>query len=435
VGKTTIQKQIIEELLFIDNVKAKNIFRVQFDDVPALGSLASPVETLVRWYEKTVLGSTVNEAVARGEGVYFFFDEIQNLPAWSSQVKAIADHTRAKILVTGSSALRIAKGKDSLAGRVAQIDLGPLTLTEILGVRRVRNALGDFESAIAEDIVDKDFWHNFIELTEKYRTDIDEAVQYYSDLGGYPICHKATEASPSDLADLLIDGVINKAIDHDPVRLSSKRSVNRHVAKELFRLICRYAGQPLTVTQFSRQIGTALGKGVSSDEINDALAFLEETMLVRRVRQLEMLCRKNDGCCKYCVCDPFVRNSFLGEDIPLDPSELASVDQAVATQAGHLVESCIGNHCSQIPRVDLSWVSQKANTDEIDFILTIGDKRIPIEVKYVSRKIRQSDYEAVSKFALNPHYGAEFGLVATQTLAGELSDNVLAVRALDLLLL
>ena len=56
VGKTTIQEQLIEELLKLRGVKPARIFRVQFDDVPSLGSYNQPILALVRWFEKNVLG-------------------------------------------------------------------------------------------------------------------------------------------------------------------------------------------------------------------------------------------------------------------------------------------------------------------------------------------------------------------------------------------
>jgi hypothetical protein len=135
VGKTTIQLQIVEELLQVRNINAGRILRVQFDDTPALGSFVSPVEIIVRWYEENVLKEPMNALAARGERVYLLFDEVQNLPDWSAQLKSLVDHTQAAVLVTGSSALRIRQGQDNLAGRVSTLELGPLQLGEIAGVR------------------------------------------------------------------------------------------------------------------------------------------------------------------------------------------------------------------------------------------------------------------------------------------------------------
>jgi predicted AAA+ superfamily ATPase len=98
--------------------------------------------SIVRWFEKNVLRESINTLARRGKPVYLFFDEVQNLKSWASELKSLVDHTAARTLVTGSSSLRIARGEASLAGRVSFIDLGPLRLREIAGVRH----LGDLES-------------------------------------------------------------------------------------------------------------------------------------------------------------------------------------------------------------------------------------------------------------------------------------------------
>lgn len=127
----------IEELLKLGGVKPDRIFRVQFDDVPLLGSYNQPILGLVRWFEENILHDTINTFAQRDEPVYLFFDEVQNLKSWATQIKSLVDHVAAKTLITGSSALRIAEGQDDLAGRVSMIELGPLRLGEIIGVRQL----------------------------------------------------------------------------------------------------------------------------------------------------------------------------------------------------------------------------------------------------------------------------------------------------------
>ena len=83
VGKTTVQEQLIEELLRLRHVSPARILRVQFDDVPTLGNFTDPILALVDWYEKNVLGVSLNTAAQKGEPAYLFFDEVQNLRTWA----------------------------------------------------------------------------------------------------------------------------------------------------------------------------------------------------------------------------------------------------------------------------------------------------------------------------------------------------------------
>lgn len=70
-------------------------------------------------------------AAQRGAPAYLFFDEVQNLPDWAPQLKFLVDTSTTQILVTGNSAFRIARGHDSLAGRVTTVEAGVLSLTEV----------------------------------------------------------------------------------------------------------------------------------------------------------------------------------------------------------------------------------------------------------------------------------------------------------------
>ena len=134
VGKTTIQQQIIEHLLQEEKVAPQRILQVQFDDmlslkeqtpkVQLLKDKEDPLLAICRWFEDQILQKTFNTVARAGEPAYIFFDEVQNLAAWAPQLKSLVDHNTVRVLVTGSSALRLEMGRDSLAGRISTLNLG-----------------------------------------------------------------------------------------------------------------------------------------------------------------------------------------------------------------------------------------------------------------------------------------------------------------------
>ncbi|MBA3482606.1 MAG: AAA family ATPase [Pirellulales bacterium] len=196
VGKSVLQSQLIEELLLAGksdqtrrSVEAARILSVQFDDAPALGGISMPIQAIVRWYEESVLGQTLNEAAREGRPAYLLFDEVQNLTDWSVQLKILADKVDARILVTGSSALRIAKGHDNLAGRMTTIELGPLRLWEIAGIRALRGLTPYAPEATLEDWRKRDFWLGLVEHGRKQSAARDQAFKMFSERGGYPLSH------------------------------------------------------------------------------------------------------------------------------------------------------------------------------------------------------------------------------------------------------
>ena len=134
IGKTTAQFQIIQDLLD-EGVDARRILRVQFDDLQSLGKLSEPILRISDWFERRITPKRFNTLAHSGEPVYLFFDEIQNLKRWDVQLKSLVDNASVKVVVTGSSALRIELGRDSLAGRINTIEAGVLSLTEIGALR------------------------------------------------------------------------------------------------------------------------------------------------------------------------------------------------------------------------------------------------------------------------------------------------------------
>ena len=107
------------------------MLRVQFDDLEGLGKLDDPILRIVDWYENTVLRRTLNEVAHAGGHTYLFFDEVQNLRDWAPQLKHLVDHATTQVVVTGSSALRIAVGRRYASLSQAGIKL---TLGQVGGV-------------------------------------------------------------------------------------------------------------------------------------------------------------------------------------------------------------------------------------------------------------------------------------------------------------
>jgi predicted AAA+ superfamily ATPase len=434
VGKTTIQEQIIEELLKLRHVNPARIFRVQFDDVPSLGSYSQPILGLVRWFEKNVLQDSMNRFAQKGEPVYLFFDEVQNLKTWAPQVKSLVDHVAAKTLVTGSSALRIADAQDSLAGRIFPIELGPLRLSEIVGVRQFGD-LPPFEpTPRIEAWVEKDFWLDLASYASKHAKVLKKAFDSFSDVGGYPVCHKP-DANRAELSVLITRTVVERTLIHDLRAGPGGRRRDRGVLEETFRRVCRYAGQGVRARRIKDEVAEVLGPGVRDKSVHDAIKFLANALLVHEVPPLEALTKRQAHPSKLCLCDHFVREAWLQEQVPIAPRQLAQANEAVSTTAGHLIESDIGYYLKGIPGSDvsLSWFPARNQEPEVDFVLTLGLSRIPIEIKYRRGRPDGGGLAGLRSFCSQAKYNAPFGLLITQELSGALNEKIVALPAYALL--
>lgn len=124
VGKTTIMYQLIDELLQ-RNVNESRILYFSFDDQPA------DIEDVLETYKSIVLRSTFGET---GEKIYIFLDEVQKAGDWENKIKVNYDlYPNVKFVLSGSASVKIDKrSKESLAGRVVDLLMEPLSFMEFL---------------------------------------------------------------------------------------------------------------------------------------------------------------------------------------------------------------------------------------------------------------------------------------------------------------
>lgn len=434
VGKTTLQEQIIQHLLTERGVAPTRVFRIQFDELPPLRGLETPILQIVRWYQNRILGRTLNQAAHAGEPAFIFLDEVQNLRDWAPQIKALVDHHSVQVVVTGSSALRIEAGRDSLAGRIASMELGTLLLREIAGLRFRLTIEPLLPENGLHPLLDIGFWRTIESHGESHRKARDPSFTAFADHGGYPLVHARPEASWLELADQLNETVIRRVIQHD-LRMGERgRRRDQTLLEEVFRLGCRYAGQAPSQAFLIAEVKEALHANIGWQRILSYLQFLEGSLLLRLIRPLELRLKKRRGPAKICVVDHGLRASWLEEIVPLDPGRL---DQAshLTDLAGHIAESVAGAFFTGIPNLDVAHFPERPTEPEVDFVLTIGERRIPVEVKYRRRIDPHRDTLGLRSFIERAHYNAPFGILVTMLEGVEIQDPRIVPVSLRSLLL
>jgi predicted AAA+ superfamily ATPase len=433
IGKTTAQLQVLQDLLD-RGIAPRHLLRVQCDELPAITALSEPLLQIVDWYESAVLGKTLNAAARHGEPTYLFLDEVQNLRDWAPQLKSLVDNSTTQVLVTGSSALRIELGRDSLAGRISTIEAGVLSLTEIGLFRAVDLGPPFLKNNGLEALTRKEFWRELATHGSRLREARDLAFEWFSERGGYPLVHQRADVEWSVLADQLNETIIRRVIQHD-LRIGDRgRKRDAPLLEEVFRLACRYVGQSPALTILAREAQRALGANVGPQRINHYLRFLGDTLLLRLIEPLEIRLKRKRGSPKICLADHGLRASWLQEIVPLAPASLAR-EPHLTILAGHIAESITGATLATISGLDLSHLPERGGEPEIDFVLTIGTKRIPLEVKYQRRIDPLRDTEAVRTFIEKSVNNAPFGLLVTQTEIEPIGDPRIVVLPLSTLML
>lgn len=434
VGKTTLQLQLIEHLLTQESISPTRILRVQFDEIQSLRGVSEPILTIARWFENRILGRSFNQAARADEPAYLFFDEVQNLRDWAPQVKALVDHQTVRVLITGSSALRIEAGRDSLAGRIMQVELGTLLLREIAGLRFGADLAAHLPENGLEALLDQAFWADLQTSGVARREARDRAFRAFSERGAYPVAQARADVAWPEIADYLNETVIQRAIQHD-LRLGA-RGVKRdpQLLEEVFRLACRYAGQSPGRGVFETEVRQALNANIGRQRILAYLRFLDGAMLVRLVEPLELRLKRRRGAHKVCLCDHGLRASWLQEVIPLDPQALARNPQ-LQDLAGHIAESVVGYFLGGLPHLDVAHFPERAAEPEVDYVLTIGERRIPLEVKYRQRIDRHRDTVGLRAFLEKTVYNAPFGVLVTMQDGVAVPDPRIVTVSLPSLLL
>lgn len=410
VGKTTLINQAIEQLLS-DGVHPLRIFRIQFDDLPDLRRISMPLIEMCHWYSDQVLQMSFHAAARQGKRAFIFLDEVQNLADWAPQLKQLVDLNPVRVLVTGSSALRIEAGRDSLAGRISTIELGPLLLREIAQIR----GFGTVPPLLAPNglapLREKLFWQELRTHGERFKAIRTLAFAAFSARGAYPVAQARSEEPWERLADFLNETVIRRAIKHD-LRMGPRgQKRDEKLLEEIFRLACRYIGQAPRQALYLGELRATMQANVGWQRVLAYLSFLDGTLLLRMIEPLELRLKRKRGPSKLCLCDHALRAAWLQEVVPLAPGELERLPH-LTDLAGHVAESAAGYFFRSIVGLDVAHFPERGAEPEVDFVLTLGEQRVPVEVKY-RRRIDYNDTSGLRAFIEKKHYHAPFGLLVT----------------------
>ena len=367
---------------------------------------------ICRWFEHEILKGSSNASANSGRPVYIFLDEVQNLDSWAPQVKNLVDNHAVRVMITGSSSLRIEAGQDSLAGRITTLEMGPLLIREIADLRFGSRNESQWGDNGLERILSPDFWKSAVLRGQSDREIRNLAFAAFSERGGYPVAYEHASTPWHELADYLNESIIKRAIQHD-LRMGPRgQRRDGRLLEEVYRLCCRYTGQAAGQAIFVSEIQQALDGNIGWSRVLSYLKFLDGSLLVRLVQPIELRLKRKKGPAKICLSDHTLRASWLQEVVPLDPPGLLA-NPHLSDIAGHLAESVLGYFLASIPNLDVAHFPTRGAEPEVDFVLTIGTKRIPIEVKYRKRIDPMEDTRGLRSFLEKAVYNAPFGLLVT----------------------
>ncbi|MBF0277539.1 MAG: ATP-binding protein [SAR324 cluster bacterium] len=165
-GKSTLLMQIIQNLLKRRNISAENVVYINFfdDRLDALrqGQIGIISEAYYLLYP----------AKKNDETVYFFFDELQEIPDWEKFIERLLRTENCEVFITGSSAKLLSREiATQMGGRSLAWELFPFSFREFL----------DFHGIVYD------------RLSSQKRILIQSHFEQYLQKGGFPEVFSASE--------------------------------------------------------------------------------------------------------------------------------------------------------------------------------------------------------------------------------------------------
>jgi len=262
VGKTTLMKLIIEELIS-KGVDPKYILYVSLDDYLLH---KSNILEIVNEFRKV-------HKIKIEKKIFLFLDEVTYKEDFHVQLKNIYDSQNTKLFVASSSASMLRDKKASLTGRAITLEIKPLDLEEYL-----------FFNGITIKKRDKQLYKShFLE---------------YCKVGGLP--ENVLNPSREYLMNL-VDDIIQKDI-------TAFHAIKNHqIVRDYFTLLMERSGKQLSINK----IGKILG--ISPDTSKRYLGFFESTYLIHLLPRWGKTNQKLLSAKKIYASDLGIKHMFMGE--------------------------------------------------------------------------------------------------------------------------
>ncbi len=380
-GKTTILQQILIDL-WSSGVNPARTFYFSFDEI--LSTSPDILDEIIYFYADQVLKDS------KEERAYIFLDEVQHIEHWQAILKRHYDilHPNFKLLVSGSSGLSIRKkGAESLAGRIFDFTIWPLSFREYISFRAIKAPKHKFPESFEE----------LQTIHDSYIPHLDEITIAFNDYllrGGFPETVEMTTLARCQ--EYIRTSVVEKAVLRD---LGMYAPIdNPKILLEILQILAAQSSGLFEIQNLASTL--SLNRGTVSRYI----VYLELAYLISISHNLtKSRVKQARSAKKVYVTDTgmITALSGLGNDLLGHPSEL-----------GHVVETAVRNHFAR--RHNTSFWRDR-NKNEVDIVIKQQESLLPIEVKF-RESIRSNDLKSLKEF-IKVH-DTKLGIIATKkTLA------------------
>ncbi len=350
VGKTSILYYLINQL----TEQGRTTHFIDLEDSRFVRILDSGVKEFMRHLQEEGI------MPAAQKKVFVFIDEIQYLENPSSFLKLVADHYKnIKLIISGSSSFAIkTKFKDSLVGRTVNFEIFNLSFKEFLSFRNYT-----FEEGKV--------------YTQKKIDELRAMFKEYILYGGYP---KIVLTSEVERKEKYLQQIIDTYVKKDIRDLADVKDIDKF--NKLLEALASQSGQQLNVAELSNT--TRIAKQTAEKY----LFIMENTYIVRLVRPFSQNIRSE----LFKLPKIYFYDTGLMQMLWLKGLQKEII--------GNVYETGIFAELIKKYTKDAVFYWRTKDRKEIDFILRIKNKILPIEAKL---NFEQFNDSAIRYF--NKHYG------------------------------
>lgn len=405
VGKTTVMHQLVQDL--IGRVGPRRVLYFSFD-YPYLDVLTeAPLTHILETYATQVLREPIGELTDR---IFVFLDEICKLDGWSEVLKGWYDLKRPiKFVLSDSSSQSILRGgSESLVGRIEIQNMLSIKFIDVTGYHEEIGVLKDASHELREALklaIENDDASIFAETA---RRQLNELAPHEPKLRIHLHDYMLKDGYPGllDLESLpecsrALRTYVDLTIYKDLIRLFDIR--DPRALEGLISLIAYESSRRMSNETMTRALG------LRQETLNRYLGYLESAFLLSRsefyTRSRASRMRKPK---KVYLTNAGLRNAITGtlrETTLQDPVEIGKIAETVAYDHCKRLKFCL--ELSGPPEL-FYW---KDNVAEVDMIMELFGKPVPVEVKYRS-SVTGSDLRGVRRF-MDAHE-SPLGLVLTR---------------------
>lgn len=389
VGKSTMMRQVIRALLE-SGKNPSHIFYIVFDDTFLQTRYAERdvFDAVLSTYIEGVLHEQLDKAK---EPVYFFFDEITKLPNFEKILKTLYDRKYPiRYFITGSSAIELRKGgRESLLGRIREYVLTPFSFREYLAYQLsktgeqeplcglIERLQGARAVCIEENGLEKLFHATkeiYTQLAAGSKPKIQGYLRKFIIDSGFPRVWNEGE-SFLYRQKFLWEQHVGKVLYVDLVEAVDIRKPKE--LERMFAYLVDLNGKECTLPELRERLGIK-----SSLTLGRYINYLRDLALVYRVdktKSKRFAEKRRSGLVKFYLTDIALRHAFFKRDENVfdDANEIGGI-------AENLVCVALQNLLLLGPTMSDALAYYREKNREVDFIVKMGARVLPVEVKYTN---------------------------------------------------